>query len=79
MGDNAPNETNLYYCAYSHGQKIVERFTKLSKLSFSKECFTDGFSLISSKTAKICFWVAGWGITVKVFVKNSDLLKSSLI
>ena len=71
MGDNAANETNLYYCAYNLGQKFVEKFTKLSKLSFSKECFIDGFSLVSSKTVKIFFWVAGWGLTVKVFVENS--------
>ena len=28
---------------YNLGQKVVDKLTKLSKIGFSMECFTDGF------------------------------------
>ena len=33
---------------------IVEKVTKLSKVSYSIEHFTDGFSQFSNTTAKVC-------------------------
>ena len=41
------------------GQKIVEKFTKSSKIVFSMEYFTVDFSKFSSTNVKICL-VNGW-------------------
>ena len=39
---------------YNHGQNVVDKFTKLSKIGFFVERFTAHFSKFSSKTVKIC-------------------------
>ena len=36
------------------GQKIEDKFTKLSKIGFSVECLTADFSRFSSRKLKIC-------------------------
>ena len=44
-----------YVMSDNHKQNIVDKFTKLSKMGVSLECFTTDFS----KLLKFGFWVAG--------------------
>ena len=49
---------NLEFCifctqTYNLAQKIVDKFTKLSKICFSMECFSDTFSVFRLDV-KIC-------------------------
>ena len=38
----------------NHGQKILDKVTKLSKIGFSMKCFTASFSQFCSTNFKIC-------------------------
>ena len=40
---------------YNFGQKVVDKFTKLTKIGFSIEWFTADFSRFSSANVKKCF------------------------
>ena len=40
----------------NHGQNIVDKLMKLSKIGFSMECFTADFLQFFSATVKICLW-----------------------
>ena len=42
------------YLEYNLGQKIVDKFTKLSKICFSMECLTADFSRFSYANVKTC-------------------------
>ena len=44
----------MYIITYNLGQKIVDKFTKLSKISFLIEWYTADFSRIFSTNVKIC-------------------------
>ena len=37
---------------YSYGQKVVDKFTKLSKIGFSMECFAADFLWLASENFK---------------------------
>ena len=37
------------FCHYNIRQKVVDKFTKLSKIGFAMECFTADFSPKTSK------------------------------
>ena len=45
-------------------QKIAEKNTKLSKLSFSMGCFKAKFGNFLTKMLKVTFWVADWILPV---------------
>ena len=50
---------NSLFCHYNIGQKVVDKFTKSSKIGFSMECFTAGFLQFFTKNIKI--WLLnGW-------------------
>ena len=57
----------LLYC--NHGQNIVDKFTKFSKIDVSLECFTADFLQFSSTTVQIGFWVTGCRLAInsKIF------------
>ena len=40
--------------SYNIGLNIADKFTKISKIGFSVECFTAGISHFSMTTVKIC-------------------------
>ena len=48
-------KSDVQYKIKSHnlGQKVGDKFTKLSKIGFSMECFTDDFLRLLSKNVKI--------------------------
>ena len=51
---------------YNLGQKVGEKFTKLSKTSFSMKCFAAAFlHFFLQKTSKLGFWVGGWVSPIK--------------
>ena len=59
---------------YNLGQKVVEQFTKFSKICSSMECFTADCSQFFSANVKICLCEGGWVLTIKS--KNfGDFLK----
>ena len=67
----------LFIYIYSLEQKVVEKFTKLSKIGFSMECFAADFSQFSrTSVSKFAFWVAGWVLTIK-YKHFRDFLKIS--
>ena len=41
------------------GQNIVDKFMKLSKVSFSMECFTADFLQVLAQLSQFVSWVAG--------------------
>ena len=41
-------------------QKIVDQFTKLSKIGFSRESLKFIFSNFLAQLSKFAFWLAGW-------------------
>ena len=41
---------------YNYGQKVVDKFTKLSKIGFSMECFAAGFLCLASGNFKNLLW-----------------------
>ena len=45
------------FCNYNPGQRVVNKFTKLSKLDFCMECFTADFLRVFNKNVKI--WPLG--------------------
>ena len=50
----------LLFCAYNLGQKVGDKFTKLSKIGFSMESFkADFFSVFYQKMSKFGSWVDG--------------------
>ena len=51
---------------YILGRKAGDKFTKLSKIGFSMECFTaDFFAIFYRKTSKFGFWVDSWVLAIK--------------
>ena len=47
------------------GQKVGDKFTKLSKISFFMECFTNDFlRFFTEKTSKFGFQVGGWVLAI---------------
>ena len=51
---------------YNIGQKVVDKFTKLSKKGFSMECFTADFlQFFFRKTSRFGFWVADWVLIIR--------------
>ena len=51
---------------YNRGQKIGDKFTKLSKIGFSMECFTADFlQFFYQKPSKFGIWVDGWVLAIK--------------
>ena len=61
---------------HNHGQNTVDRFTKLSKIGVSLECFTADFWQFSSTTVKIWFLGGGLGLTIN-FKLFRDFLEIS--
>ena len=56
----------MFFYFYSLGKKVVDKFTKFSKISFSMEYFTASFWLVfSEKTSKFGFWMCGWVLGIK--------------
>ena len=50
-----PSQKWKYVSSDNHGQNILDKFKKLSKIGFSMEYFTDHFSKDSGKTVKTYF------------------------
>ena len=42
-----------FILTYSHGENILDKFTKISAIDISLECFADDFSQFFSATIKI--------------------------
>ena len=51
--------------AHNHGQRVVNKFTKLSKIGFCMECFTAEFWDFVMKTSEFGFWVSGWVLSIR--------------
>ena len=47
--------SNFVVGMFNRGQRIADKFTKLSKIGLSMECFTADFSLFTCTNVKICF------------------------
>ena len=48
------------------GQKVEDKFRKLSKIGFSMKCFTAGFlQFFYQKTSKFGFRLGGWVLAIK--------------
>ena len=67
---------------YYLGQKVVDKFTKLSKTGFSVKCFTtDIFRFFTEKRQNLAFrWPAGYSLSnpsiLGIFLKFPNFLRS---
>ena len=46
---------------YSLGQNLVDKFTKVSKIDISRECFTADFLQFSNATVEMCLLIGRLG------------------
>ena len=63
-----PFDQPLVWGEYNPGQKIVEKFTKLSKIGLSMECFIAEcfiFRNFLEQVLKFDSWVTGWVVAIK--------------
>ena len=52
-------------CVYNLGQRVGDKFTKLSKIGFSMECFTPDFlQFLTKKRQNLALgWAAGYSLS----------------
>ena len=55
------NSREVKYLTYNLGQKVGDKYTKLSKIGFSMKCFST--AVYYRKTSK--FWVDSWVLAIK--------------
>ena len=63
-----PFDQPLVWGQHNPGQKIVEKFTKLSKIGLSMECFIAKCFIFRNFLAQILkfdSWVTGWVVAIK--------------
>ena len=71
--------------SWNLGQKVGDKFTKLSKIGFSMECFTDDFlQFFNKKRQNLAFgWTAGYlpskASISGIFLKFPNFLRSYVL
>ena len=55
----------MFFQGIHLGQKIVDKFMKLSKISFSMECYTADFCNFPEQMLKICLLGGAWILAFK--------------